>query len=313
MTMITIDQALQSVKNVKSANLTALEAQLLLLHALGRNTQDRAWLLAHGDESLSPQTLATFQSGVQKRIDHVPLSYVLGQKEFYGLSLQVDPRVLDPRPDTETLVDWALSFLKDPPITPGKEGQQVLDLGTGSGAIALAIKANAVHCSIFAADNSQEALDVAQSNAVNLGLSIHLVKSNWFEAWRDPAPQRHSLDLNLEKNANLALGPSLPERFDLIVSNPPYIAPNDPHLKHLVHEPLQALVAQEEGMSDLRCIVHQATNHLKPGAWLLLEHGYDQSQAVREMLLGAGYENAQSRSDLAGIERCTGAQWPKMK
>ena len=308
MTTITIDQALQSVK---SAHLTALEAQLLLLHALGRNTQDRAWLLAHGDESLSPQTLATFQSGVQKRSDHVPLSYVLGQKEFYGLSLQVDPRVLDPRADTETLVEWALSVLKDPPITPGKEGQQVLDLGTGSGAIALAIKANALQCWVFAIDNSQEALDVAQSNAVNLGLSIHFVKSHWFEAWREPASQRHSL--NLEKNANLALGPSLPERFDLIVSNPPYIAPNDPHLKHLVHEPLQALVAHEEGMSDLRCIVHQATNYLKPGAWLLLEHGYDQSQAVRQMLLEAGYENVQSRSDLAGIERCTGGQWPKMK
>jgi release factor glutamine methyltransferase len=183
----------------------------------------------------------------------------------------------------------------------------VLDLGTGSGAIALAIKANTRHCTLWAIDKSQEALEVAKTNALKLGLDLHCVQSHWFEAWKD-ASQAHE---NL--NTGGRRGSTLPQLFDLIVSNPPYIAPNDPHLKNLLHEPLNALIAQDEGMSDLRTIVQEARNHLNPGAWLILEHGYDQSAAVRNLMLEWGYFNVQSRSDLAGIERCTGAQWPKVK
>jgi len=289
---LTIDQALNSAKG---KGLTPLDAQLLMLHALGRHSAQRAWLIAHGHEPLPKEALSRFEEHVHKRLDHIPLSYLTGQKEFYGLSLQIDARVLDPRADTETLVDWAIELIQAQLKCPGSSKPQILDMGTGSGAIALAIKANISECSLWALDQSQAALEVAQKNALALNLDIQFFQSQWFKALALPGPK------------------ICPESFDLIVSNPPYIADQDPHLAQLAHEPIKALVAHEGGLSDLIEICTQARHHLHFGAWLLLEHAYDQSQRVREMLQNLGYTHVQSRCDLAGIERCTGAQWLKMK
>ncbi|PUE23055.1 protein-(glutamine-N5) methyltransferase, release factor-specific [Limnohabitans sp. JirII-29] len=275
--------------NVQSAltwaqqqGVTRLEAQMLLLHSVGRDLHDRVWLLSHDTETLDPLAHLAFQAQVARRLAHVPLAYITGQKEFFGLSLQVDARVLDPRADTEVLVEWALSCLADIP------SPQVVDLGTGSGAIALALKHSRSEAQVWAVDLSADALAVAQANADRLALSI-----TWRQgAWCAP------------------LGEA---QFDAIVSNPPYVADHDPHLEHLQHEPLQALTSGHDGLNDIRQIVQQAGSHLRPGGWLLMEHGFDQALAVHDLLLNAGFEQVQSRPDLAGILRCTGGRWPTMK
>ena len=288
----TIDQALLGAK---AKGLQPLEAQLLMLHALGRQAVQRTWLIAHGNEHVSKEALACFEEHVIQRLDHVPLSYLTGQREFYGLTLHIDARVLDPRADTETLVDWAIELIDALCKGFDTPKPQVLDMGTGSGAIALAIKANQPQASLWALDQSPAALEVAQKNALDLGLEVEFFQSHWFQALNTPSANKH------------------PKRFDVIVSNPPYIAPQDPHLRDLVHEPLDALLAKDGGWADILQICTQAQHHLKAGGWLLLEHGYDQSHRVREILQNLGYIHIQSRYDLAGIERCTGAQWQKMK
>ena len=288
----TIDQALLGAK---AKGLQPLEAQLLMLHALGRQAVQRTWLIAHGNEHVSKEALACFEEHVIQRLDHVPLSYLTGQREFYGLTLHIDARVLDPRADTETLVDWAIELIDAQCKGFDTPQPQVLDMGTGSGAIALAIKANQPQASLWALDQSPAALEVAQKNALDLGLEVEFFQSHWFQALNTPSANKH------------------PKRFDVIVSNPPYIAPQDPHLRDLVHEPLDALLAKDGGWADILQICTQAQHHLKAGGWLLLEHGYDQSHRVREILQNLGYIHIQSRYDLAGIERCTGAQWQKMK
>lgn len=275
--------------NVQSAltwaqqqGVTRLEAQMLLLHSVGRDLHDRVWLLSHDTETLDPLAHLAFQAHVARRLAHVPLAYITGEKEFFGLSLQVDARVLDPRADTEVLVEWALNCLADVP-TP-----RVVDLGTGSGAIALALKYSRPEAQVWAVDLSADALAVAQANADRLALAI-----TWRQgAWCAP------------------LGET---QFDAIVSNPPYVADHDPHLEHLQHEPLQALTSGHDGLNDIRQIVQQAGSHLRPGGWLLMEHGFDQALAVHDLLLNAGFEQVQSRPDLAGILRCTGGRWPTMK
>jgi release factor glutamine methyltransferase len=190
--------------------------------------------------------------------------------------LAVDSRVLVPRPDTETLVDWALEVLA-PLRSP-----RVVDLGTGSGAIALAIKARRPDAQVVATDHSPHALEVAAANAKALGLDVTLRRASWLAG--------------------------IEERFDLIVSNPPYVAVGDPHLAALAHEPLNALVAGPDGLDDLRLIVAQAPARLRPSGWLLVEHGYDQADAVRELLAGAGFQDLAARRDLAGIVRCSGGR-----
>lgn len=259
-----------------------LEAQMLLLLSVGRDLHDRVWLLSHGSDELDSATHLTFQTQVARRLAHVPLAYITGQKEFFGLPLQVDPRVLDPRADTEVLVEWALSCLADVPIP------HVVDLGTGSGAIALALKHGRPEAQVWAVDLSEDALTVARANAERLALAITWRQGSWC------AP----------------LGEA---QFDAIVSNPPYVADHDPHLQALRHEPKQALVAGPDGLDDIRQIVQQAGAHLRPGGWLLVEHGFDQALAVHDLLLNAGFEEVQSRPDLAGILRCTGGRWPTMK
>ena len=204
--------------------------------------------------------------------------------EFFGLRLAVDARVLDPRPDTETLLEWALALL------PGLGSHPtVADLGTGSGALACALAQQAPHAQVWASDASAAALEVAQHNAQHLQLPVHFAQGSWFDAFT----QHHS---------NL--------RFDLLLSNPPYIRSNDPYLPALRHEPLQALVSGADGLDDIRTLIAQAPDWLRPDGWLLLEHGYDQADAVQQLLLARGFTHVQGRQDLAGIVRCSGGQWP---
>lgn len=265
----------QALHGAIAQGVTRLEAQLLLLHALGRTGQERAWLLAHDDETLTNTAHQIWHEALARRIGGEPLPYITGRTAFYGLELQVDARVLCPRADTETLVDWALELL--PPAA------RAIDLGTGSGAIALALKHQRPDVHMHARELSADALAVAQANAQRLSLDIVFSQGAW-------------------------LG-GLTEAFDVIVSNPPYVTDADPHLSALTHEPLQALSSGPDGLDDLRSIIAQAPSCLKPGGWLLLEHGYDQAEAVRQLLQAKGFVDVQSRQDLAGIERCSGGRW----
>lgn len=267
----------EALSHAAGRGLERLDAQLLLLHALGRPDSDRAWLIAHDRDPLGAGAAEQFHALCDRRLQGEPVAYLLGHKEFHGLDLHVDPRVLVPRPDTETLVDWSLEAIE------GVRAPRVIDLGTGSGAIALAIARERPDAIVQAVDASADALDVARENARRAGLDVSFHHGDWL-AGRDDA-------------------------FDLVVSNPPYVAEADPHLRDLRHEPRQALVAGPDGLDDLRKIVAQAPAHLARGGWLLLEHGWDQAGAVRELLARAGFANVGSRRDLAGIERCSGGRW----
>ena len=268
----------QALAQAHTLGLARIDAQLLLLHTVGRAGSDRAWLLAHDTDALTPEQHAQFLALCQRRLAGEPVAYLTGRKEFYGLPLQVDARVLDPRPDTETLVDWALEVIA-PLASP-----RVVDLGTGSGAIALALQSQRADAQVLAVDASTHALAVARANAERLGLPVQFQSANWLAGVEGP--------------------------FDAIVSNPPYIPSADPHLAALTHEPLQALASGADGLEDIRTIVAQAPTHLRPSGWLLLEHGYDQAEAVAALLATHGFAQVQSRNDLAGIARCSGGQWP---
>jgi release factor glutamine methyltransferase len=271
----TVEQALA---NARGKGLDRLASQLLLLHALGRQPDDRAWLIAHDTDVLTTAIEDRFKALCERRAAGEPLAYLTGRQAFYGLELQVDPRVLVPRPDTETLVDWALAVLEC------ATQPAVLDLGTGSGAIALAIKHECPEARVSALDASPGALVVAAGNALRLALEVDFAAGCWLEGVRS--------------------------QYDLIVSNPPYIADGDPHLPALTHEPTQALVSGADGLNDIKSIIGAAPENLRPGGWLLLEHGYDQAASVRALLAGAGFTDVHSRRDLAGIERCSGGKWP---
>ncbi len=264
----------QSLQRAQALGLARIDAQLLHLHALGREPHDRAWLLAHDSDAVPAEVQERLEVWLQRRLAGEPIAYITGFKEFFGLCLQVDARVLDPRPDTETLVEWALDLL------PEGGTQRVLDLGTGSGAVALALQHQRPACTVTAVDASADALAVASANAERLALPVQFVLSHWMDA--------------------------VPGPFELIVSNPPYVAEGDPHLAALTHEPLQALTSGADGLDDIRRIVAQAPSRLVHGGWLLLEHGWDQAGAVQALLRSARFEAVQSRRDLAGIERCTG-------
>lgn len=278
MNTLTCTQALAAAQ---AEGLERLDAQLLLLHALGRPGSARAWLLAHDTDTLPDDAAQRFRQLSRRRASGEPLAYLVGSKEFFGLDLQVDARVLVPRPDTETLVNWALQCLAQADIPASA---QVLDLGTGSGAIALALKKSRPALEVTAVDASADALAVARANARQHRLPIHFVHGSWLE--------------------------NVSGHFHVIASNPPYVAEADPHLAALAHEPLQALAAGRDGLSDIRQIIEQAPEHLHPQGWLLLEHGYDQAQAVCGLLGQNGFAEVQSRPDLAGITRCSGGRWP---
>jgi release factor glutamine methyltransferase len=270
----------EALARAKALGLDRLDAQLLLAHHLQR---PRSWLLAHDDAALTPAQWDSFDADAARRADGVPMAYLLGQREFHGLLLQVTPAVLDPRPDTETLVDWALELLAGE--LAALPAPQVLDLGTGSGAIALAVKHAAPRVRMRALDASAAALAVAQGNAQRLGLELGFSRSDWWSALTPP-------------------------RLHLALSNPPYIDGDDPHLAQLRHEPLQALTPGADGMQAIADIVAGAPAHLEPGAWLLIEHGFDQGEAVRRTLQRHGFAQVATRCDLAGHERCSGGRWP---
>jgi release factor glutamine methyltransferase len=277
----------ECLRQAQASGLARVDAQILLLHSLQRPLHDRAWLLAHDSDTLTPAQAAAWQDALQRRLSGEPVAYITGHKDFFGLTLAVDARVLDPRPDTETLVDWALACL--PEFTPQTRSPRILDLGTGSGAVALALQHARPDATVWAVDASEDALAVARTNAARLQLDVQFIASDWLNA----VDVQHT------------------GRFDLIVSNPPYVAEGDPHLAALTHEPLQALTSGPDGLDDIRQIIGQTPACLNPGGWLLLEHGWDQAGRVQALLREAGFVQVQSRRDLGGIERCTGAAMPK--
>lgn len=268
-----------NLEGVKPAAAAKFEAQLLLQTAAGVN---RAWLLAHEYDALPSPIAAAFARLLQRRLNGEPIAYILGRREFYGLNLMVSPDTLIPRADTETLVDAALAKIAaNRPAT-------ILDLGTGSGAIALAIAAQRPLTDIIAVDASLAAIAIAQQNAQALAISnVHFFASDWFE--------------------QLA-----PQRFDLIVSNPPYIALHDAHLGQgdLRFEPLSALTSGIDGLDAIRHIVAHSLIYLKPQAWLMLEHGYNQAEQVVALMAQTGLVDIVTFKDLGGNDRVTIAKNP---
>lgn len=255
-----------------------VDAEVLLSHVLGRN---RTWLYTWGDQHCSIWESARFDALVAARAQGTPVAYLTGEREFWGLRLATSPDTLIPRPDTETLVELALSRAINP-------AGRLLDLGTGTGAIALAFASEQPRWQVAGVDVREEAVALAARNAQALAITnARFVQSDWFSALE-------TLD-EAEK------------RFDIIVSNPPYIAADDPHLVEgdVRFEPRSALVADAEGMADLLHLVHTARHYLIASGWLLLEHGYTQAEKVREALSNAGYQNVESVRDLGGHERVT--------
>jgi release factor glutamine methyltransferase len=256
------------------SGLVPLDAQVLMACVLQR---DRAWLAAHATDTLERADLDRFFALAKRRRDGEPVAYLTGHREFWGLDLAVDSAVLVPRPETETLVEAALARL------PAAAAAHVLDLGTGSGAIALAIAHERPAAHVLAMDTSTAALALAERNARALGIAnVRFAQSDWYEGLAGDA------------------GP-----FDAIVANPPYVALGDPHLSagDVRFEPIQALAAGADGLAALRVIVAGAPQRLRPGGWLLVEHGYDQAERVRDLFERAGFTALVSLRDLAGIAR----------
>lgn len=261
-----------------SGDEAAREAELLLMHALGVG---RAWLFAHGEEAVETARIEVFLALLARRAAGEPVAYLLGEREFYGLRLQLSAATLIPRPETELLVDLALARL------PRRAGLRVLDLGTGSGAIALALAHTRPELQVCASDASASALAVASANAKALGLGrVEFRQGDWWAPWQD-------------------------QRFDLVLSNPPYIEDADPHLSQgdLRFEPRSALASGADGFDDIRRIVEAAGDHLQSGAWLLFEHGHQQGQGARGLLLSAGFADVDTWLDLEGRERVSGGRW----
>jgi len=265
-----------ALATARALGVARLDAQLLLAHHLGR---PRAWVLAHDGDVLPAAAAVAVLADLQRRADGVPLAYLTGRREFHGLTLRVGPDVLDPRADTEALVDWALELLGGELSTIASP--EVVDLGTGSGAIALAVKHACPRARVRALDASPAALDVARGNGERLQLAVDWLLGDWWSAL--PPPPVH-----------------------LALSNPPYIAADDPHLPALRHEPRLALTPGGDGLAAIDALIAGAGDHLLGGGWLLLEHGHDQGAAVRQRLARAGFERVGTRHDLAGHERCSG-------
>lgn len=257
------------------SRLPRLEVRMLLEHVLQK---PRTWMLAHDTDPVSADGVQRYEALLQRRLAGEPMAYLVGYREFMGHAFRVTPDVLIPRPDTEVLVETALAALADC-VKPS-----VVDLGTGSGAIGISIALARPDARVWASDLSAAALAVARDNAQTLGARLHLAQGSWFEA------------LGLQAD------------FDLIVSNPPYIAQSDPHLDQgdLRFEPRSALTDEGDGLVEVRRIIAGAAARLKPGGALLIEHGWDQAQALRELLRETGFEHVASRRDLAGIERISG-------
>jgi release factor glutamine methyltransferase len=271
----TVDGLLRAAR----ARIDAVDAQWLLAHALGRST---AWLYAHADDAVDNAAAVYFETLVERRVAGEPVAYLTGRRGFWSFELQVTPDTLIPRPETELLVELALTHL------PPDRVLQVADLGTGSGAIALALAHERPRAQVLATDASPAALDVARANATSLGIAnIAFAHGDWCAA--------------LEQR-----------RFDLIASNPPYIAAGDPHLAlgDLRREPAAALASGVDGLDAIRRIVAGTRLHLVAGGWLLLEHGMEQGDAVRGLLRDAGFVDASTDRDLEGRDRVSSGRWP---
>lgn len=260
--------------HARALGLARLDAQVLAAHHLG---QPRSWIVAHAEAALAPVQQAALDDAARQRAAGCPLAYLVGEREFHGLALRVTPAVLVPRPETELLVDWALELLREQP------GTAVADLGTGSGAIALAVKHGAPAAQVTATDFSADALAVARANGERLALAVEWLQGDWW-------------------------APLAGRRFDLVLANPPYIAAGDPHLADLSHEPAGALSPGGDGLGALRAIVAGAAAHLRSGGRMLLEHGYDQAAAVQRLLRDAGLTAVGTRHDLGGQPRVTGGR-----
>ncbi len=255
------------------SELSRSEARLLLAAALGLPIEA---LIAHPERAVDDATAHRFADLCARRVRGEPIAYLIGAKEFYGRSFTVSPAVLVPRPETELLVQLALQRLR------AKPAPRVLDLGTGSGCIAITLALECPAATVVAVDRSADALSVASANARRLGAAVEFLLGDWYE--------------------------NLVGRFDLIVANPPYVAAADAHLAELRHEPQHALVAGADGLADLRRIVTGAPARLTSGGSLAVEHGHDQAASLRELLAQAGFVDVETHRDLAGIERvCTGA------
>ena len=256
-----------------------VEAELLLLHVVQRQ---RSWLFAHADDELDAETQAAFEALLERRAAGEPVAYITGRRGFWSLDLEVTPATLIPRPETELLVELALERL-----APGTDSR-VADLGTGSGAIALAIASERPQAKVLASDASEAALAVAKRNAQRHGLGhVEFVRGDW-------------------------LAPLAGRRFNLIASNPPYIEAADPHLARgdLRFEPASALASGIDGLDDIRRIINDARDHLEPGGWLLLEHGWNQGEALRSLLETAGYTAVFTAQDLESRDRVSGGRQP---
>ena len=269
-----LHEAQTSLATMLSPSEAKFETHILLQHALGVN---RAWLITHQNDALQPNPHEVFEALLNRRLKGEPIAYILGSREFYGLKLKVTPDTLIPRSDTEVLVDAVLAKI------PHDQPCKILDLGTGSGAIALAIAKQCPQTLVTALDVSQTALNIASENAQNLNIpNVHFLLSNWY------------VNLNHEK-------------FDVIVSNPPYIEQDDTHLQQgdLRFEPQSALVSGESGLHDILQIIKNAPQYLNPCGWLMLEHGYNQANSVADFLIQSGFNEISHVLDLAGIERVT--------
>lgn len=253
------------------------DLEILLAHCLGKS---RTWLYTWPEAEPGDVELARFEALRERRSRGEPVAYLTGERDFWSLTLRVDPSTLIPRPETETLVEWALEL-------PLPDDSAALDLGTGTGAIALALASERPRWRLVGADASEAAVELARGNAAANDLErVEFLRSDWFAG--------------------------IPRRtFQLIVSNPPYVASSDPHLSEgdLRFEPHAALVAGAQGLADLAHIIDRAPAYLDGGAWLLLEHGYDQGQAVRDRMAARGYTAVETRRDLGGQERITGGRW----
>lgn len=276
--MITITQCLQLAHELESVSDSArLDIELILCHILQKN---RTYLFTWPDKTLSPEQEEKFLQFFKRRKAGEPIAHIIGQREFWSLPLAVNNSTLIPRPDTELLVETVLDlYVQDAP----QQARRILDLGTGTGAIVLAIASEKPHWSLLGVDFSADAVALAEYNRAALGFNhVAIAQSNWFE--------------------NVGAQP-----FDVIVSNPPYIDPQDPHLAQgdVRFEPRSALVAENNGLADIELIIQQGWDCLIPQGWLLLEHGYDQAQSVRELFCRRGFVQVESRRDLGGNERIT--------
>jgi release factor glutamine methyltransferase len=283
-----------------------LDRRLLLQHVLGRG---HAWLAAHPEQVLTSSEEIAFAALLDRRAVGEPVAYLVGHREFYGLDFRVTPDVLIPRPETELLVDWALE------ITAGWSSGTVLDLGTGSGAIAIALQAHRPRLRVIAADRSAAALAVARDNAARLlpagwAGSLEFVESDWFEMGSDHLAGKVG-KMGSDHLATAKWSDPFANPFNLIVSNPPYVAEGDPHLGQgdVRFEPRGALTAGPDGLDAIRVLASQAPKHLAAGGWLLLEHGYDQQAACQSLLTAAGFRQVSTRFDLAGQPRVTSGGW----